>query len=571
MSEPTQPRDGIAGRDDAAAAAPKLAPALVIAAAVLLATAAGWNNSATNDEPYHTLAGFTYVADGHGDLNPEHPPLTKLLAGLALAPLHLRDTQAPPVQRLFVLTQEVRRFLYFNAAPPMTILRLARLPQLVFLVLLLWGVHRWTLERWGARAALVALVAVAAQPLVLGHAFVVHTDVASAASWVWALYVLDRWLRLRRGWWLLGIVLGGALLIKFTAVYLVPLAAVAALVDLLRTRRWRNLGELAAAGLLAVAVLIAGYLPVLRNVGLAGERATIIEYLRLWPGTQGLSSLLQAVASWSRPLAHYLLGLAYVAETNAHGQGVNYFLGRMSTAGFAAYFPVAFALKVTVPFLVLAVVGLIGFVRRRDAGGWLPLGAVALYAAVSFGTTYNIGARHLMPVLPLLAVLGASRAARWRPWLRGGLLAAFAATAVLPFPHYIAHFSLLVGGSAHGAAYLNDSNLDWGQDWLRLARAAKSNDWRPLSYVYLGAGFPGHDLPGSRDFLDSDGAVTPGVYAVSSFAAVVGPSYLAARGDPAAARQLATLLAALRGRGTVIDDVGHTIAVYRLPPAPPAP
>ncbi len=565
MSVPTpeeQERPSRGPRAGAAVVVP-----LVIAAAVGLAASAGWDNSATNDEPYHVLAGFSYVADGHGDLNPEHPPLTKLLAGLALAPLHLRDTQAPPVRRLLVLTQEVRRFLYFNAEPPATILRAARLPELAFLVLLLWGVHRWSRELWGDKAALIALVAVAAQPLVLGHAFVVHTDVASAASWVWTLYLLDRWQRRGGGWWLFGLALGGALLVKFTALYLVPLATIAVLVGLLRGRRWRSLAELAAAGVIALAVVICGYLPVLRNGDVAEERTTIAEYMRLWPGTQDLTARLESVAGWSRPLAYYLLGVAYVAETNAHGQGVNVFLGKTSTQGFALYFPVAFVLKVTVPFLLLAVVGLAGVAVRRSGGEWLPLGAAALYGAVSIGTTYNIGARHLMPVLPLLAMLGSRRAASWRPFARAALIAAFGITAVLPFPHYIAHFSVLVGGSSHGAAYLNDSNLDWGQDWTRLAETARREGWAPLSYVYLGAAFPGHDLPGARDFLDSDGAITPGIYAVSSFAAATGPVYLAAVGDPGDARHLSALLAALRDRGDRIADVGHTIAVFRLPPA----
>jgi hypothetical protein len=541
------------------------APAAVAVAACLLAVAAGWNNSATNDEPYHTLAGFSYVADGHGDLNPEHPPLTKLLAGLTLAPLGLRDTAAPPVRRLYVLSQEVRRFLYFNTSAPMTILRLARLPELTFLLLLLLGVHRWSRELWGDRAALIALVAVACQPLVLGHAFLVHTDVASAAGWVWTLYLLHRWLRRGRGWWLFGLALGGALLVKFTSVYLAPLAAATVLGDVLRTRRWRALAELAAAGAVALLVLIAGYLPVLRNVGVAEERATIDAYMKLWRHTEGTARNLDGLAGISTPLAHYGLGVAYVVYSDRAGR-VNYFLGQTSLRGFGWYFPVALAIKTTAPFLALGLFGVALAVWRHEAEDlWLLLYA-SLYLVLSIGSTYNIGARHLMPVLPLLAMLGAHHAARWRTVPRAALLAALAAGAAASFPHYIAHFSLLIGGSAHGDAYLSDSNLDWGQDWVRLADEAKREGWRPLSYVYLGAGFPASDLPGSRDFLAGDDAVTPGIYAVSSFVAATGPAYLAATGDAQGATRLAGLLATLRERGREIADVGHTITVYRLGP-----
>ena len=62
----------------------QLAPFAAALAACALAVAAGWNNSATSDESCHTLAAFTYLHDGHGDLNLEHPPLARVVVGLPL-------------------------------------------------------------------------------------------------------------------------------------------------------------------------------------------------------------------------------------------------------------------------------------------------------------------------------------------------------------------------------------------------------------------------------------------------------------------------------------------------------
>ena len=231
----------------------------VAAAACLAALAAGWDNSATNDEPYHVLAAFTYVHDGHADLNPEHPPLAKLLSGAALLPLGLQSAAPPPVERLRVLSAEVRRFLYHNAAPAATILRTARLPQLLFLLLLLIGVFEWTRWAFDDRSALLATLAVACQPLVLGHSFVVHTDVAAAAGWIWTLYLLQRWLAGRKPGWLgFGAALGVTLLAKFSAVYLVPIAAVAVLAAVARSRRYREVTNFVGAGVVALAVAAAG-------------------------------------------------------------------------------------------------------------------------------------------------------------------------------------------------------------------------------------------------------------------------------------------------------------------------
>jgi hypothetical protein len=544
-----------------------LAAGVIVALALVAAAAAGWRNSATNDEPYHTLAAFAYVHDGHGDLNVEHPPLVKLLAGAALLPLNLRGTEEPPVRRLLALSTEVRRFLYFNSAPSGTILRAARLPGLVFLALLLVGVYEWGRWALGTRAALLALVAVACQPLVLGHAFVVHTDVPAAAAWTWSLYLLHRWLAgWRAGWLPFGAVVGLALLVKFSAVYLLPLAAVAVLVATLRHHSYGTLVRFAAACAVAAAIVVIGMAIPLRNGNLAEERVTISTTLGLWPGTADVSEHLQALAGVSRPLAHYALGLAYVWQTNVHGQGINYFLGRTAVEGFIWYFPTALVLKTSLPFLALAAWGLVGAGRRRSRVDLYLLLVAAYYLAVSIDTSYNIGARHLMPMLPPLALLGAHHAASLARPLRLGLAACLVAAAALAFPHYIAHFSLLVGGSRCGARYLNDSNLDWGQDWTRLARQAANRGWSPMAYVYLGAGYPAHDVPGAVDALDSATPPQGGFLAVSSYAAMVGVRYLEALRYRDEAAQLAAVLDLVRRRGVAVGEVGHTITVYRLRP-----
>jgi 4-amino-4-deoxy-L-arabinose transferase-like glycosyltransferase len=542
-------------------------PVAIVAAACAVAAAAGWRNSATNDEPYHTLAAFTYVHDGHGDLNVEHPPLVKLVAGAALLPLRLRGTVTPPVRRLSMLSEEVRRFLYFNTAPAETILRAARMPQLVFLALLLGGVYVWSRWAFGRWAALLATFAVACQPLVLGHAFVVHTDVASAAAWTWSLFLLHRWLAgWTLGWLPFGAALGLALLVKFSDIYILPLAAVAVLVTILQKERRWELARFAGACAVALAIVIAGMAVPLRNSDVREERETIATTLHLWPGTAGIVHRLEDVAGVSRPLAHYALGLAYVWQTNIHGQGINFFLGRTSVEGFTWYFPAALALKTSLPFLVLAGIGLVGTARRRARVDVALLLVVAYYLLISLGTTYNIGARHLMPILPLLAMVGAHHAAALARPFRLGLAACMAVPVVLGFPHYIAQFNVLVGGAQRGARLLNDSNLDWGQDWARLACEARQNGWAPMAYVYLGAGCPNHDMPDAVDALDAATLPKAGYLAVSSYAATVGVPYLEAFRYRAEAARLATLLALVHSDGAPVGNVGHTIAVYRLTP-----
>jgi hypothetical protein len=547
-----------------------IAPVSLAVLAGALAVAAGWNNSATSDEPYHTLAAFTYVHDGHADLNVEHPPLVKLVAGAALLPLKLRGSQAPPVVRLHTLNEEIRRFLYFNTRTALTILRTARAATLPFLVLLLWGVWRWGRLMGNRPAALLATVAVASQPLVLGHAFVVHTDVASAATFLAAILTLELWLKGRRlGWVAFGVWLGLALLTKFSAAYLVPLTAVRLLAHVFRTRRYRLLAAYAGAGVLAVGVVVAGCWPMLRNAGPGEERATIDAYMALWPGSSVTRDRLDAVAALSPALAHYGLGVAYVRFTGLHGH-LNYFFGKVSTEGSPFYFPVAFALKTTLPFFILTTVGIAGLIRQRNADS-LVLASYALrYFAVLGASGYNIGARHLMPVIPLLALLGARAVSGWTRPIRGALAGALALAALLPFPHYISHFSLLAGGDARGSRILSDSNVDWEQDWVRVAREAETNGWRPLSLVHAGAGYPEAHFSSAADFLASRSPVVSGYYAVAATTAATGTVYLRALRNEAEARRLEQLLALLKSRGRPVATIGGSITVYYLPDPPGA-
>jgi hypothetical protein len=202
---------------------------------------------------------------------------------------------------------------------------------------------------------------------------------------------------------------------------------------------------------------------------------------------------------------------------------------------------------------------------RPRAADLLPLLAAGAYLAASLGSTYNIGARHLLPLIPLLALVAAARAAVWPAAARVVALAALASSPAVAFPHYIAHFSLLVGGPERGARILNDSNLDWGQDWLRLARAARDEGWKPLTVVYLGAADPTAHLPAAASFIDDLVVAAPGYVAVSRYAAALGPDYLAVFREHRAAHALEETLAALREQGRRVAVIGHSIDVYWLP------
>ena len=105
--------------------------------------------SATYDETTHLPSGYTYLRTGEFRLNPQHPPLIKLLSALPLLPLrpemNLDDpawSGQPNDEWSFGY-----RFLYGNDAD--RLLFWGRLPNVLLSLLLAFYVFRWARELFG--------------------------------------------------------------------------------------------------------------------------------------------------------------------------------------------------------------------------------------------------------------------------------------------------------------------------------------------------------------------------------------------------------------------------------------
>src|SRR5438552_11276166 len=72
--------------------------------------------SATSDEPLHLAAGYSYWQTRDFRLNPEHPPLAKLLAALPLLALHPRFDTSDQSWKNAIEDAFAFKFLYGNDA-----------------------------------------------------------------------------------------------------------------------------------------------------------------------------------------------------------------------------------------------------------------------------------------------------------------------------------------------------------------------------------------------------------------------------------------------------------------------
>lgn len=358
------------------------------------------------------------------------------------------DPQHPPLARIFVAVGPLLRGAHYQPAPhwmfsgnailygagdSLATLASARAGTLPFFLLGCWVVFAWARRLYGDTTALVALAFFALQPAVLAHAGLATTDMAAASTIAAALYAYSFAHPA-----IAGLAIGAAVTSKFSAIVFLPLA-------LLALRRPRK-ADLIAAGVAIVAVLLVYRFDV-------GALVRGLEALR----------------------AH-----------NAAGHP-SYLFGEVRREGWWYYFPVALWLKTTLATLIAFALG----IRKRTA----PLvAAFFLILGVAMLSRISIGVRHVLPLYPLLAIVAAYGVMQLRRPVAVAVLAAQVAAFALAHPDHLAYFNFTAGRDP--SRILLDSNLDWGQDLLRLEKACAKHRIPALHLAYFGsADLRRHRLP----------------------------------------------------------------------------
>ncbi len=525
-------------------------------------------DAATADEPVHLAAAVEIVRDGTGRWNPEHPPLAKALAGFALAGLPIQPADDPLLSPSG--PARLLRFLYQNATPPETILFRARLPFVALLAFLLLAVRAEARRRWRPWAGCAALAFVALEPTLNAHAGVVHTDVAVTLFVVLSLGPLARLARpeARGAAPLLGLLWGLAFLSKFSAPLLVlctlPFLAVdatPALRDLPRLAR-----RIAAAAGIALLVTLAGFAWAQRNQSPQDRHALAVDRLEVKGHSPALARAAIAAGDALPPLGNLLTGALSVALQSEVGAGVNYFLGRVSREGSPWYFPVALAVKMPLGLLLGLAMALAVRAGRRFA---TVLGvALLLFLLLSARTTYNIGVRHALLFFPLAAIAAGAAASTPSTRLRraavlGALFVAALEIATV-HPHELSFFNALAGGPEGGRRFFVDSNLDWGQDLLRLKTVAPSVAPGGLAAVVFGGDLPARHSPALRPPFPGEEDRPGVILALGEAPLALGPELLRSKGADADADRLERIRTAVRARGTRIGAIGGSIGIWRI-------
>lgn len=175
-------------------------------------------------------------------------------------------------------------------------------------------------------------------------------------------------------------------------------------------------------------------------------------------------------------------------------------LGEVFPQGHPLYFLVTLALKIPIPlqFTILTGAGLAFYQllrRLRPPTDLFWLLPPLLYVALASLSSLQLGFRLILPARAFM-VLFTGCALEWFrrrrfPLAIPALLILWLSVRVVhQYPHYIAYFNSWAGGSDNAAAWLTDSNLDWGQDLPAFAEWVHTNKPPKIRLAYFGTDNP---------------------------------------------------------------------------------
>jgi hypothetical protein len=519
----------------------------------------------TIDEPVYAGTAVVYVQQHSLRYNPEHPPLGKLIiaSGLVFAHPHLDAGFAGDQTALG------RRLLYESGNDPGRLMLWARLPVIVLTLLFGLVVLAFARELVGRVGGLMALALYAFSPDVIAHGSLATLDIPASGFLLTSVWLL--WRARRRPLPhlpLAGVALGAAVATKMSMLPAVAVLLALAVASVWHARRLGTgagtprlgmggetprpakrqllwLGAAAAAGmaLVALAVVWATYLAVDPRL-----RWTAPADL---PAVHGLRGLLIDWLPFPQP---YRDGMR-VQFGFEHATWQGFLFGRLYRGSLWYYLPAALLVKTPLGMPALWSAGaaaMAALPRLRPAAPYV-LVPPALLLAVAMSGSRDLGVRYALFVPVFLAVAAGGAVALRRRWAQvavAALLVFVAVSSLRTYPYYLPYSNEAFGGPSKTRLRLHDSNVDWGQDLGRLAdRLDRRYPHQKVWLVYKGAGVPSYYGIDAADPRTAPPSEVHGLLVVS---------------DTSVAKADDRLKALLR-TSRPIDDVGHSITIYRRP------
>jgi len=541
------------------------------------------------DEPCHIAAGIKWLDRHDYTLDPLHPPLARYAVALPLYISGARFPDYPPQDTsLQGYCTEIGNSILGSGGRYARNLFLARVGILPFLCLTVIVLLFWTSQEFGTLAGGAAVFLFLTLPSVLAFASLAYTDLPTMSTQFVCIFAFGVWLRRRNvaSTVLLGISVGLAFSSKLTSFLFLPFAFVAMFLiklwfsgERMRELRAKSMAQFSAAILMGLLILWSSYGFHIGRLQSALEisSASVPSFGHSFGPTSGIVRRL-VLSDPVIPAPDFVRGVE-VARRKNDGTPESYLLGRERPGGWWYFFPAAIALKTPIPFLVLCVIGLVQSIRLSSRQRWTILLPAVAVGAVFFSTVFvglKVGTRHVLVVLPLLAMLagyGASllwRIPKLRPiWGRIALciLLGWQATAsAYAQGDFLAYFNELAPTHPN-EALIKGCDLDCGQDVFRLGRELRA---RGVKHVRLGiwtsTDLAQVDLP-PFEILQPHTPV-PGWIAVSIRSVKTGKVVFCRNGHILPDKQYPDDALSWLGQYEPVAHVGKTILLYDIPQTP---
>ncbi len=466
-------------------------PAHIAAAVALLLVVFGLEvflsvrtESQTFDEPAHLYAGYSYWLHGDFGINPEHPPLVKLVAALPL--LISRPAYPQPLPIYFRAASVVGGKQMMDAPDAESVLWQGRIAVSVFSFALALLVFFAAREIFSTDVALLALLLFVFSPIMISNAPLIGTDMGITCCMFAAVYAFYRYVKkptlLRLA--LAALAAGLTVAAKHSAILLCPILVLLCVAEVVlnrpsageesqprRTHLALRLGAAwLAISLAAIAILWSfyGFRYAARPNGgqITPPTAVYLQSLH-----QRFEADVIAFAEHHHLLPEaYLYGLTDVTILANDGRAM-FLFGKDYPAGMWFYFPSVFLIKMTVGFLLLlALLPFARSLRRREYSRELLFLIVptVFYFGMAMTAKLDIGIRHILPVMPFLLVLAAAggvalahRSRAWA-WAVATLVLLHAASSLYAFPLYLPYSNEFFGGPSQTYRAASDANAGWG-------------------------------------------------------------------------------------------------------------
>ncbi len=471
---------------------------LVVLMASFLIVRQELNYNQTFDESTHLAAGMEWLTLGTYTYDLLHPPLARVAVAL---PLRFTGERSEGHHSEAV---EGTALLNGHSAyvHDLLITRLGIMPFFVLANLILF---LWMKRHFDSIRALLAVVLFSFCPAVLAHSALATTDLAFSAMYLLSILAFAHMFRVRTslGGCFAGLAFGLAILTKYTQLPFFFIAILLLLVwRLCSGERLRGLaGPLLVACATACFVIWAGFRfsfgPLFPADTFNVQTHSTLTTLK--PAEQLFLLKLKV------PAPPFFRGLIYafrVGGTNTVGH-YSYVLHHVYKGGKWYFFPVVLLAKTPIALILLAAVGLWYLLRHRrlTVETVVLICAIAAPLIVAMLGNVNLGVRHVLPIFPFVAMLGAvgagvlaqdgrslsqATALHFGPrmFLSGVLIAWEVVAAFVAAPQFLPYFNEVAEPFFGSVAV--ESDLDWGQDLYHLENRMRGIDPSQVSLGYFG-------------------------------------------------------------------------------------